>query len=71
MAITGIVLMGFVFVHMIGNLKMYLGPAEFDHYAEFLRELLVPILPRTVVPVDAADRADRWRSRCTSTPRTR
>ena len=25
MALTGIVLMGFVFVHMVGNLKMYLG----------------------------------------------
>lgn len=48
MAITGIMLVGFVFAHMVGNLKMYLGPAEFDHYAEFLRELLVPILPRTV-----------------------
>ena len=48
MAVTGIMLMGFVLVHMIGNLKMFLGPAEFDHYAEFLRELLVPILPRTV-----------------------
>jgi succinate dehydrogenase / fumarate reductase cytochrome b subunit len=48
MAITGIMLMGFVFLHMVGNLKMFLGPAEFDHYAEFLRELLVPILPRTV-----------------------
>ena len=30
---------------MIGNLKMYLGPADLDHYAEFLRELLVPIAP--------------------------
>ena len=48
MALTGIALMGFVLFHMIGNLKMYLGPEEFDHYAEFLRELLVPILPRTV-----------------------
>jgi succinate dehydrogenase / fumarate reductase cytochrome b subunit len=48
MAITGIALMGFVFAHMIGNLKMYLGPDEFNHYGEFLRELLVPILPRTV-----------------------
>lgn len=48
MALTGIGLMGFVFAHMIGNLKMYLGPEEFNHYAEFLRELLVPILPRTV-----------------------
>lgn len=48
MAITGILLMGFVFAHMIGNLKMYLGAEEFDHYGHFLRELLVPILPRTV-----------------------
>ena len=48
MAITGIMLLGFVFVHMLGNLKMYLGEEEFNHYAEFLRELLVPIVPRTV-----------------------
>ena len=48
MGVTGIVLMVFVFGHAIGNLKMYLGPAEFNHYSEFLRELLVPILPRTV-----------------------
>jgi succinate dehydrogenase / fumarate reductase cytochrome b subunit len=48
MALTGIAIMGFVLAHMIGNLKMYLGPAEFDRYGEFLRELLVPILPRTV-----------------------
>ena len=33
MAITGIVLMGFVFFHMLGNLKMYLGPGDFNHYA--------------------------------------
>ena len=49
MAITGIMLLGFVFMHMVGNLKMYLGAEDFNHYAEFLRELLVPILPRTVV----------------------
>ena len=40
--------MGFVFAHMVGNLKMYLGAEEFNHYGEFLRELLVPLLPRTV-----------------------
>ncbi len=48
MALSGIAIMGFVFAHAIGNLKMYLGAAEFNHYGEFLRELLVPILPRTV-----------------------
>src|SRR5215210_7831977 len=48
MAVTGIVLMGYVFAHMVGNLKMFLGADEINHYGEFLRELLVPILPRTV-----------------------
>ena len=53
MAVTGIMLMGFVFVHMVGNLKMYLGKDAagvyaIDHYGEFLRNLLVPLLPRTV-----------------------
>ncbi|MEY4371790.1 MAG: succinate dehydrogenase cytochrome b subunit [Actinomycetota bacterium] len=49
MAISGLMGLGFVLVHMIGNLKMYLGSEDFDHYAEFLRELLVPIFPRTVL----------------------
>jgi len=49
MAISGLMLVGFVVVHMVGNLKMYLGAEDYNHYAEFLRELLVPILPRTVL----------------------
>jgi succinate dehydrogenase / fumarate reductase cytochrome b subunit len=49
MALTGLGLMGFVFVHMVGNLKMFLGRTEFDHYAEALRALLYPILPHHVV----------------------
>jgi succinate dehydrogenase / fumarate reductase cytochrome b subunit len=48
MAITGIMLVGFVVFHMVGNLKSYLGAEDMVHYGEFLRELLVPILPRTV-----------------------
>jgi len=53
MAITGIIGIGYVVVHMVGNLKMYLGTGEggvyeIDHYGEWLRELLVPALPRTV-----------------------
>jgi succinate dehydrogenase / fumarate reductase, cytochrome b subunit len=48
MALTGIMLMGFVFAHMVGNLKVYLGAEEINHYGEFLRELFVPLLPRTV-----------------------
>lgn len=57
MAITGLIGVGYVVVHMIGNLKLYLGLVnhdgervyDVDLYGEFLRELLVPILPRTYV----------------------
>jgi succinate dehydrogenase / fumarate reductase cytochrome b subunit len=40
MAVTGAILFGFVFVHMLGNLQVYLGPAALNHYGVFLRELL-------------------------------
>jgi succinate dehydrogenase / fumarate reductase cytochrome b subunit len=46
MAITGIVWMGYVFAHMVGNLKVYLGPEAIDHYGDWLRTgLLVPVMP--------------------------
>ncbi|MFP4234008.1 MAG: succinate dehydrogenase cytochrome b subunit, partial [Nitriliruptoraceae bacterium] len=46
MAITGIVWLGYVFAHMVGNLKIYLGAESFNDYAYFLRTgLLVPIVP--------------------------
>jgi succinate dehydrogenase cytochrome b subunit len=48
MALTGIMLMGYVFAHMVGNLKLFMGAEDINHYGEFLRELLVPLLPRTV-----------------------
>ncbi|MDQ3945741.1 MAG: succinate dehydrogenase cytochrome b subunit, partial [Actinomycetota bacterium] len=48
MAVSGIVLMGYVFAHMVGNLKVYLGAEELNHYAEWLREVATPALPRTV-----------------------
>lgn len=49
MAISGIAMMGFVLFHMLGNLKMYLGAADIDHYSDFLWELLYPIAPKGVV----------------------
>ncbi|MGB2756810.1 MAG: succinate dehydrogenase cytochrome b subunit [Acidimicrobiia bacterium] len=49
MALTGIMLMGFVFAHMIGNLKMYLGAEDIDAYGHALRTLLHPIMPDMVV----------------------
>jgi len=41
MAVTGLVLFGFVFVHMLGNLQMFLPDHEaINHYGAFLREML-------------------------------
>jgi succinate dehydrogenase / fumarate reductase cytochrome b subunit len=45
MAITGIGLLGFVFFHMVGNLKMYFGPSDLNEYAHFLEKLLYPLMP--------------------------
>ena len=49
MAISGLAMIGFVVFHMIGNLKMYFGAAELDHYAEFLKKLLYPLAPKESV----------------------
>ncbi len=44
MAVTGFFMIGFVVLHMLGNLKAFAGQAKFDHYAEFLREIGAPVL---------------------------
>lgn len=44
MAVTGIILFGFVVGHMAGNAKMYLGEEAFNHYAEGLRAIGDPLL---------------------------
>jgi succinate dehydrogenase / fumarate reductase cytochrome b subunit len=45
MAISGIVLLGFVLVHMIGNLKIYFGASSLDRYSHWLRTVGEPALP--------------------------
>lgn len=47
MGVTGIMIMGFVLVHMIGNLHMYEGPENFNAYGEALRDLGGHLIPRT------------------------
>ena len=39
MAVTGVVLVGFVIAHMLGNLKIFSGPNEINAYSRFLREV--------------------------------
>ena len=45
MAVTGVMFAGFLLFHMAGNLKVFLGPEEFNHYAEWLRTLFNPLMP--------------------------
>jgi succinate dehydrogenase / fumarate reductase, cytochrome b subunit len=45
MAVTGLLLVLFLFAHMAGNLKIFFGGATFDHYAHWLRTLGTPLLP--------------------------
>lgn len=45
MAVTGTIMALFVVVHMIGNLKVFMGPEAFNGYAAWLREVAYPLLP--------------------------
>jgi succinate dehydrogenase / fumarate reductase cytochrome b subunit len=47
MAVTGIVLLGFILLHMLGNLKVYDDAEHLNAYGEYLREIGEPILPHT------------------------
>ena len=38
MAVTGVILFGFIIGHLIGNLQIFAGPDVLDSYARFLKE---------------------------------
>ncbi|WP_460786502.1 succinate dehydrogenase cytochrome b subunit [Nocardioides maradonensis] len=46
MAASGVLFIGFVLVHMYGNLKAFSGHEAFNEYADHLRVLGTPMLPR-------------------------
>lgn len=46
MAVTGVILIGFVVLHMVGDLKFFFGEKHFDEYAHFLRRIGDPVLPK-------------------------
>lgn len=47
MAVSGIIFIGFVLVHMYGNLQAFAGHDAYNEYAEHLREIGEPMLPHT------------------------
>lgn len=46
MAVTGLILVAFLLVHMYGNMKMFMGADAFNHYAHWLKgDILYPLVP--------------------------
>ncbi|GAA2077972.1 succinate dehydrogenase cytochrome b subunit [Aeromicrobium halocynthiae] len=45
MAVSGLVMLGYLLVHMYGNLKFFQGQEYFDEYLAGLEELFTPYLP--------------------------
>lgn len=47
MAVTGLILIGYLLAHMIGNLKIYISAEAVNTYGESLRDLGGHLVPRT------------------------
>ena len=45
MAVTGVILVVYLVLHMLGNLKIFFGQQALDTYAHWLREIGEPALP--------------------------
>lgn len=44
MSVTGLLMLAFLLVHMLGNLKILYGREDFNNYSGYLRTLFTPIL---------------------------
>jgi succinate dehydrogenase / fumarate reductase cytochrome b subunit len=52
MAVSGLIMIGYLIAHMIGNLHAFQGAENYNHYAEWLRTFGEPALPpRTILTV--------------------
>ncbi|MEU6510844.1 MULTISPECIES: succinate dehydrogenase [Streptomyces] len=44
MAVSGLIMLAYLVAHMIGNLKIYFGPGEFNDYGHWLRRIGEPFM---------------------------
>ncbi|AVH94257.1 MULTISPECIES: succinate dehydrogenase cytochrome b subunit [Streptomyces] len=44
MAVSGLIMLGYLVAHVAGNLKVFFGPEEFNEYAHWLRVMGAPLL---------------------------
>jgi succinate dehydrogenase / fumarate reductase, cytochrome b subunit len=49
MAVSGIVMLLFLVIHVIGNLKVFMGREAFNHYSEWIRTVGEPAVPNQTV----------------------
>jgi succinate dehydrogenase / fumarate reductase cytochrome b subunit len=49
MAVSGIVMVLYLILHMIGNLKAFAGRETFNHYSEFIRTVGEPAVPAQTI----------------------
>lgn len=47
MALSGLIMVGYLLLHMYGNLKLFSGQEAFDGYSHHLRVILYPLLPHS------------------------
>ena len=71
MAISGIVFIGFVLLHMYGNLKAFAGHDAYNEYADHLRTIGDADAARERAALDHPRDARRGRWSCTCTPPSR
>lgn len=44
MAVSGLIMLGYLVAHVMGNLKVFFGPEEFNAYGHWLRVMGAPVL---------------------------
>ncbi|MGW6460787.1 succinate dehydrogenase [Streptomyces sp. NPDC055078] len=44
MAVSGLIMLGYLVAHVMGNLKVFFGPQEFNDYGHWLRTMGAPVL---------------------------
>ena len=66
MAVTGLVMIGFLIVHALGNLQVFSGPLKINEYSASLRRLgpLLWIARGALLSIDEAARRVRPVSPC-------
>ena len=69
MAVSGIIFILFVLLHMYGNLKAFAGHDAYNEYAEHLRTIGEPMLPHEGAALGDPCGAGRGAGSCTCGPR--